>query len=224
MRAADGIEPGFFQDAHAAVLGSFQSRRADDAVVVMDARPAQADLFSVDFESLRRGNGERADPEARLLRIDSSAVLPQRRFERVQRRGLSAPQFGRSDKEGVFSALRHFLPCGAEDFKGSLPSRRFDRNGELGCFGIGSHGRDPHSVGMDMHLVRHEEIDGAIDARPRIPAAVVARRADDLEHVLLLKLQILRKIGRKLRVAVSVLSDKVAVEIDERLIVHTFEL
>ena len=92
VRAADGVEPGRFQNFDAAFVGAFDCRRPDHTIVVMDARPAEVHDLTVDPQAPSSVDLQRPDAEGGLVTVDLDAVtVTDHDPARVQGRRIQTP-------------------------------------------------------------------------------------------------------------------------------------
>ena len=84
VRAAQGVEAGVLQDLDAAFVGPRDGRRADHAIVVVDARPAELNCFAIDAQAALGVDLNRADAKGRGLAVDLGAVDRDHGAARVQ--------------------------------------------------------------------------------------------------------------------------------------------
>ena len=74
VRAAERVEPGLFQELDPALFCAGDGRRAEHAVVVVDARAAEFDRLAVDPQAASGVESQRADPEGnRLVLVEDVA-------------------------------------------------------------------------------------------------------------------------------------------------------
>ena len=73
--AADRVEPGVLEQLDAALLGAGDRRRAEDAVVVVDARAAQLDGLAVDPQPVLGVEPQRPDAEGAVASSSSGFAV-----------------------------------------------------------------------------------------------------------------------------------------------------
>ena len=180
--AADGVEAGLLQDPHLAVGRCFKIAGAEDAVVMVDAAPAQERALSVDGEAGFGAPGQLADAEGDLLFIKDFAVLRERNNSLVQMGMLLAPQLGIGNREQTVAAasLGHF----AVTVKDGYPdlALAFDLRLHTDLGGGDALGDDLHTVERDVTAAPYMEPDRAIDAVAGIPAGVGYLTAMDVHQ------------------------------------------
>ena len=101
VRDADRVEARLPQQARAAPLGRGERRRAEHAVVVVDAAAAELLGAAVDAEAVLRIERKRADAEARRLLVEHGAALADDlEPQRVERAMADVPEVRARDLEG----------------------------------------------------------------------------------------------------------------------------
>ena len=95
VRAAQRVEAGVLQQAHAAVLGGADRDRAERAVVVVHAGAAELHGLAVDPQPVLRIQLQATDAEGRGIRVDLCAVLVEAHGPHLVQRGVvGVPQLG----------------------------------------------------------------------------------------------------------------------------------
>ena len=89
---AHGVEAGLFEQRELALLSRRERRRAQHAVIVMDAAAAHLQGLAVQPEAVNRVGFDGADAERRLRLVGQNAVRADFGLERVERGGVNVPQ------------------------------------------------------------------------------------------------------------------------------------
>ena len=236
VRDAYRVEARLLQQARAAPFGRGERRRAEHAVVVVDAAAAELLGAAVDAEAVLRIERERADAEARRLLVEHGAALaddlePQRvecavaEVPEVRARDLERERAGRA-AGAVGVADRHEAGLGPGDFgAGRVEDRRAERGrkhavhrdarldaderalgGDLGC-------RDERRARLDADRAAEPEEDVAVESRAGIPARGGLKAGGvDAELVRAARMDAGREIDEPRRVAVRMHREAAAVE------------
>ena len=227
--AADCVEARFLQKPHSALFRRGEGARAQNAVVVVDARAAKQGLLPVDEKALPVP-GQRAEAERILRFIHRFAILQQLDTAAIELRVLGVPQAWSRDME------RH------------LRRTLYNRRSGLGCNGIAVAdfyadflsaadtdlhmdrvivpGGDQQAIREDMTGVPGIQADIAIDPAAGVPAGVgnggVVRDDGDLVFFPETKILIQRYI--EIGVPIRPLRREASVQIHLRVFIDCLEL
>ena len=225
VRAADGIVAVFLQQADAALLALRIAARAEDALVVVDARALHNDALAVEENALFTPR-KRADAEGLQVLVAAEADAAG-----VEVRVLHVPQLcvGDSQRQGDFPRRVRGSGCSLllarKHIHRHVP-RADGAHGDLHRRGIDGHRADANAVQGDMLLlIRRPQHHRAIDARAGIPAAVglIAVAGNHTQLVLLVKADAVGQVRIEIRVAVRALGNLLAVQVHLRQMVHTLK-
>ena len=225
VRAADGVVAVFLQQADAALLALRIAARAEDALVVVDARALHNDALAVEQNALfapRKG----ADAEGLQVLVAAEADAAG-----VEVRVLHVPQLcvGDSQRQGDFARRIRGGGCNllfARKHIHRHAPRADGAHGNLHRRGIDGHRADANAVQGDMLLlIRRPQHHRAIDARAGIPAAVglIAVAGNHAQLVFLVKADAVGQIRIEIRVAVRALGNLLAVQVHLRQMVHALK-
>ncbi len=245
VRAADGVEPGRFQNFDAALVGAFDCRRPDHTIVVMDARPAEVHDLTVDPQAPSSVDLQRPDAEGGLVTVDLDAVtvtdhdpapVQGRRIQTPTARvghGQSPPDRRRTPREA--RQRRHL---GSDHHSAVIDDlglhRRRERHGPVvlddrpdlndSKVVVDLRRRHPQAVQREMNGLADHELDVAVDPGTGVPAGVLLRRHVDADLVLLAMTDEMIDRQREARVPVGVMPREAPVHPHHGVAVHTLEL
>ena len=244
VRHADRVRAHVAHDGELAARRVHVERHPERAEVAVQVDAVELHPLAVEEEAAVRVEAElaEADPphervreavarEAQLERIELRSVLqlPELRIPNLERKVEVAASAG-VDLDLVVRVV-HDLPVRpAQDGRdlrlGVREEAALDRAGDRHLRLAGQHvvRLDPQGVRVEMHLVRRDEADVAVDARARIPARGVVERVDLDRH----RVRPREEVGRRLRdeaeVAVVAVSAWLSVHEDRRARHHAVKL
>ena len=208
---ADGVEAVFLQDPHAPPFALVIGRRAEDAVIVMDAAAAQKRLFPVDEQALA-APCDLTDAEGDLHRVALTRAYPCG----VEVRRLGAPQSGVRDRQFKARSLaENALDLGLDGDGGfDCDDRRVD-----------GYSADLYALGAQPVLLADMEPHRPIDAGAGVPTGVgqlgVVRH--DSERVLPADGQP-GQLHKEIGIAVGMEAELLSVQADGRVLVYALKL
>ena len=246
MGAADGVETGFFDFSCPLLLSRREGRRADDAVVVMDAGAALLDRHAVEAQASHTVQRKDTDTGAHALLIRFFFAFAQLHFYVVQIRVLAVPElcirYG-----NVLPQDLSLLSVDTEDNRvlcSFCPGLRV-RDGGFQCHGMQavcavSHAglhfhdrqcrirflrRDPDAVLLNHHIAADQKIHAAVNAAARVPSAVRRRIVrDDFDLVVGAEIQVFIDSCRKSAVAVKAHCGKISVDVHSGRLIDAAEV
>ena len=192
---------------------------------MVDAGAAQDDPLAVEGEALLRRAADGAEAEAihpLVLRVAHAAGVEDGRFGRPGLRVLHGQAEGML-AVAVRAPLRERLSFLFDTDGNCARARRLHLDLDDG--GIERQGADAHAVHQDVLLVRDEQVDGAVDARARVPAAVGLLGVFRHDAHLVLRAVTQKFVQRDVEVGVAVgaVARLFAVDVHLRVAVHTFK-